>query len=437
MSNSLNGLTRLTIVLSTGVPPNIVEFRQDVPLSDLDIGTNTITISQNIVNQMNKFTLRTNFTVTIETYYSDGLSITESASNYNLIPEPVTTILSMSPINKNFGDSPIALIPLVTTNSSGDFNFISDNPLIATISDGDILNIIGAGTCNIFVLQLALGVYTSAQVNVELVVNPIAPTITTFTITSKNVGASPFTPTYPTSNSSGAFTYTSSNTSVATVHPTTGLITVLNAGTTTITVTQAAAGNYTSGSVQASLVVNPIAPTITTFTITSKNVGASPFTPTYPTSNSSGAFTYTSSNTSVATVHSTTGLITVLNAGTTTVTVTQAAAGNYTSGSVHASLVVNPIAPTYRFNSTNIPSGGTFTIPSKNEESSDFTPTYPTSNSSGAITYTSSNTSVATVNSTTGLINVRNQGTTTIRLSQAAAGNFTSGNVQASLMVQD
>ena len=183
--------------------------------------------------------------------------------------------------------------------------------------------------------------------------------------------------------------------------------------------------------------VNPIAPTITTFTITSKNVGASPFTPTYPTSNSSGAFTYTSSNTSVATVHSTTGLITVLNAGTTTVTVTQAAAGNYTSGSVQASLVVNPIAPTYRFNSTNIPSGGTFTIPSKNEESSDFTPTYPTSNSSGAITYTSSNTSVATVNSTTGLINVRNQGTTTIRLSQAAAGNFTSGNVQASLMVQD
>jgi len=341
----------------------------------------------------------------------------------------------MSSINKNFGDSPIALIPLVTTNSSGDFNFISDNPLIATISDGDILTFNGVGTCNIFVLQLALGVYTSAQVNVELVVNPIAPTFDNFTINPQKFGALPFTPRYPISSSSGAFTYTSSNTSVATVNFTTGLITVLNVGTTTITVTQAAAGNDTSGSVQALLVVNPIAPTITTFTIASKNVGASPFTPAYPISNSSGAFTYTSSNTSVATVNSTTGLITVLNAGTTTITVTQAAAGNYTSGSVQASLVVNPIAPTYRFNSTNIPSGGTFTIPSKNENSSDFTPTYPTSNSSGAITYTSSNPSIATVNSTTGLINVKKAGTTTITLTQAAAGNYTSGNVQASLVV--
>ena len=122
-----------------------------------------------------------------------------------------------------------------------------------------------------------------------------------------------------------------------------------NAGTTIITVSQAAAGNYISGYVQASLVVNPIAQTFTfggevittgQFTITSPTAGVITFSPTYPTSNSTGAYSYASSNTNIATVNSTTGAITIKTVGTVNIIVTQAAAGNYISRSVTGYLQV-------------------------------------------------------------------------------------------------
>jgi hypothetical protein len=135
------------------------------------------------------------------------------------------------------------------------------------------------------------------------------------------------------SNSPGAFTYSVVG-STGVVSVSTNVATMLSAGTTTIRATQAAAGGYTSAYVEASVTINPIAPTFSNggvFTIPSKNLGDAPFTPTYLTSNSSGAFTYTSSVPSVASVHPTTGLVTIVSIGTTTIRATQAAAGNYTS----------------------------------------------------------------------------------------------------------
>jgi hypothetical protein len=119
--------------------------------------------------------------------------------------------------------------------------------------------------------------------------------------------------------------------------------TIVGAGTSTITATQAAAGGYTSAYVEAIVTIAPIAPTFSNggvFTISSKNFGDASFTPDYPTSNSSGAFTYTSSAPSVATVNSTTGLVTIVSVGTTTIRATQAAAGGYTSAYVEASFNV-------------------------------------------------------------------------------------------------
>jgi hypothetical protein len=80
------------------------------------------------------------------------------------------------------------------------------------------------------------------------------PTITNFTITSKNAGNPAFTITAPTSNSTGAFTYTSSNPAVATVTGST--ITILSVGNTTIKATQAAAGGYTAGTKSTMFTVN-------------------------------------------------------------------------------------------------------------------------------------------------------------------------------------
>ena len=159
-------------------------------------------------------------------------------------------------------------------------------------------------------------------------------------------GVGTFTLPEPSSDSTspGAFTYSVVG-STGVVSISTNVATMLSAGTTTIRATQAAAGGYTSAYVEASVTINPIAPTFSNgggFTISSKNFGDASFTPAYPTSNSSGAFTYTSSAPSVATVNSITGLVTIVSVGTTTIRATQAAAGGYTSAYVEASVTIAP-----------------------------------------------------------------------------------------------
>ena len=86
------------------------------------------------------------------------------------------------------------------------------------------------------------------------------------------------------------------------------------------------------------------APTITGFSIPAQTLGVSPFNITQPTSNSTGTFTYTSSNTSVATVSG--GVITVVGVGTAIITATQAPSAPYTEGTATTTLVVGYPGPT-------------------------------------------------------------------------------------------
>lgn len=90
----------------------------------------------------------------------------------------------------------------------------------------------------------------------------------------------------------------------------------------------------TSGNDEMSL----IAPTISGFSVPAKVVGDAPFALTPPTSNSAGAFTYTSSNIAVATI--TGNMVTIAGAGTSIIKAAQAANGSYTSGESTANLVV-------------------------------------------------------------------------------------------------
>ncbi len=86
------------------------------------------------------------------------------------------------------------------------------------------------------------------------------------------------------------------------------------------------------------------APTLGTFTVPSKTISSAPFTLTAPTSNSSGTWSFTSSNPNVATISGST--VTIVGAGTSVITATQAAAGAYGSGATTANLVVTgPASP--------------------------------------------------------------------------------------------
>lgn len=98
-----------------------------------------------------------------------------------------------------------------------------------------------------------------------------------------------------------------------------------------------------------------IAPTLGTFSVPTKPAGSSAFALNAPSSNSPGAFSYSSSNPAVATVAG--NIVTITGMGTTTITAHQAASENYLAASVNASFVVGPNAGT-------IVSGGlTWVIP--------------------------------------------------------------------------
>lgn len=83
-----------------------------------------------------------------------------------------------------------------------------------------------------------------------------SPTITGFDDLTKTAYDAAFILQTPTSNGTGAFTYTSSNPSVATISG--NVVTITGPGSTTITATQAADGTYATGTITASLTVNSV-----------------------------------------------------------------------------------------------------------------------------------------------------------------------------------
>ena len=334
------------------------------------------------------------------------------------------TLGAMSAINKNYGDIPFSLTA-PSSNSSGAIIYASNNPAVATIS-GNTVTIVGAGTATITATQAASGNYLSGTATAMLTVASIAPTVGSFTAMNKTFGDAPFTLSPPSSNSSGAFTYTSNNTGVATISG--NMVTLLAAGTTTITALQAASGGYSAASTSTTLTVNAgtptVAPTLSGFSSVSKSFGDPNFSLTQPVSNSAGTISYTSSNPAVATVSGT--VVTIVGLGQSTITATQAALGNYTSGSISSTLTVAGAVP-------SLGALGTSGAINKTYGDIPFTINAPSSNSVGSFTYISNNTSVATVSGST--ITIVGVGTSTITATQAAAGNYVSGSATATLTV--
>ena len=118
---------------------------------------------------------------------------------------------------------------------------------------------------------------------------------------------------------------------------------------------------------------------------------------------SEGAVTYSSTNTSVATVNASTGAVTVISAGSTIITADIVKDGCYTAASTSYTLTVNKTDVTASFNNptTSIQEGQTAT-------------SVVTTNSEGTVTYSSNNTSVATVNASTGQVSAVAPGTARI-----------------------
>jgi hypothetical protein len=228
---------------------------------------------------------------------------------------------------------------------------IENHANITTISNDSFTNVASINTSNITFFNFNANNINALSATWQTIANYyaiknfsplIVPTLSNFSIPSKTLGESSFTITDPSSNSSGSFSYTSSDLLVATISG--NMITIVGGGRSIITATQGATTTYTSASTTTTFNVSQATPTLGTFTIPTKIFGDAHFAITPPSSNSDGSFSYTSSNSLVATISGNT--ITIVGVGSSTITATQEETSNYTSGTIQTTFQVNQSTPT-------------------------------------------------------------------------------------------
>ena len=230
-------------------------------------------------------------------------------------------------------------------------------------------------------------------------------------VTKKTTDA-PFTNKY-TTNSDGKVTYKSSNSAVATIDSA-GKVTIKGAGKTTITASTARSYKYAAQSKTYVLTVNTAAPGISfkyqRITFNTEDAGKRYSNPAI--TNSDGAVTYSSSDTSVISVNQN-GIISPKGKfGSAKITATCAETAKYKAATYSYNIWVKykPIAYFKDATLTKYVTDGVFN-------------NTLTTTTDGTGTFTSSNTSVATV-STDGKVTIKGAGTTTVSVSYAETDKY-------------
>lgn len=354
-------------------------------------------------------------------------------TNYNAAPT-VDQSFVVAPANQTItftlatsialDQSPVAL---VATSNGGPVTFSLSNPSTGTVAtlSGSTLTLVNTGTIDVTASAAANANFNAAT--------PVTRTLTvtgqsqTITFDATQLPAKTFSPgqtftiSAATNRTGYLIAFASSDTNVATVAPgtlgadgktTTATVTIVGAGTATITATQAGDANTgTATPIPRTLTVAKAAQTISFGTIAPRVFGDADFTVT-ATASSNLPVAYSSSNTAVATVNSTTGLVHIVGAGSAVITAAQAGNTNYNAAtSVNQTLTVAKAAQTITglANTTKLINAGSFTLGA-------------TASSTLAVTYTSSNSAVATVSGNA--VTIVGLGTTTLTASQAGDANY-------------
>ena len=309
-----------------------------------------------------------------------------------------------------------------TSSSKGSWTFTSSDAAIATVS-GTKVTLLDGGKVTITATQAATAEWLTAKTTMELTITAVTPTLGTFTsitLTIDSIAKVDLTP--PTSNSVGSWTFTSSTPGVATISGVT--LTPLRAGTTTVTAKQSPSGGYSSAKttmVVTVLAADPTVGSLNDITVTQSATSSPSISLVVPTSNSTGAWTLTSSDPKVATVDGNNARI--IAPGKTTITAQQEASAKFgPSKPVTMTLTVKG-TPTY----TALPNL------EKLAGDPDVVIVNPASKSDGAWTYISSDPKIATVSGNS--IKLGDAGLVTITLSQAASAYWVAGMTQFTIRV--
>lgn len=323
-----------------------------------------------------------------------------------------------------------------TLNNPGEqtIAYSSSNEGVATIAEDGSVTLVAAGTTTITAKSEAKSTdilnYEATTVSYTLTVNEegsnlvsaeLAWPATAYSVTMAETFTSPVL----TNPHSLSVTYASSDTEVATIG-TNGTVTIAGVGTTTITATSEKTDTYLAGSAYYTLTVTLADAGLSWSNNTcSATFGEETSFPTL--SNDNGLeVSFASSDEGVATVDSQ-GNPTLVAAGTTYISAYFEGDGTYAETTVTYTLKVSKGTPTLAWNTSS--------YSADIEASSWDFPTLTTDPDGLTVTYASSSTSVATVNSSTGVPSLVATGSTTITATSTATDQYKSATASYTLTV--
>jgi uncharacterized protein YjdB len=327
-------------------------------------------------------------------------------------------------------------IPLRGGSGSGLVSYTSTDHAVATINatTGEIF-ITGAGDAVIHAEKAGDSTYVSAVASLNLTVDRAAQSPLTFAQpeVSKKTTDLPFTNPVTGGSGLGSIVYTSSSPDVATVNHSNGHVTIIGAGSTVITAEKLGDATYMETSATYHLSVSKTEQSDLVFEqpTVARLITAEPFTNTVSGGSGTGNAAYSSSDLEVATVDSETGLVTVTGAGTSTITLEKEGDDRYLSASASFALTVAKVdQAALTFAQQEI-------IKSAIDEP--FMIGLSGGSGTGALSYLSNDTSVATVDGASGEITLVGQGTATVTATKAADERYneTSANLSVQVLVPD
>ncbi len=353
----------------------VATVSQDGVITAVGNGTATITVATEEAYRTAKCTV--NVQVPVEKVTLDRTSVTFSKLG------STTLVATVSP-NNSYNKSVI---------------WESDNPDVAIVNQSGLVTAKGNGQATITVKTADGAKVAKCTVTVKIAV--IGVTLDRTSVTFSKLGSTTLVETVSPSNAyNKAVTWKSSNPSVATVDQK-GVVTSVGNGTTTITVTTVDGNKVAECIVTVKVAVTGV--TLDRASVTFSKLGSTTLVSTVaPNIAYNKAVTWKSSNPSVAIVD-TKGVVTSVGNGTTTITVTTVD-GNKVA---ECTITVKIIPIHIEVNKTSA------TLSGKGNTMTLVATVSPNNAYNKSVTWTSSNTSIATVNSS-GVVTAVGSGTATI-----------------------
>jgi hypothetical protein len=315
--------------------------------------------------------------------------------------------------------------PFTVTPANCNFDFPGTNSNFTVKPNPNLAQ--GTYTGQITISGATYQINTSRVIPIKFVVTkPLQATLTINDFGAKTYTSTKFTPSLNGGSGTGTVTWISSDTTVATVKATSGEVTIAGVGSTTLTATKAGGSTYENAIATRKLTVTRATRTGFALPTTLTKTFADPsFTPVLTDSVGKGTVTWTSSNTTVATVNDSTGLVTILTAGSTLLTATQDADPLYLTSTSTCALTVDKAAQGDFY--INNPATTTYGTPDFDLNTDGGISDIPTQ-------WTGNDDDVATISST-GNVHIKNAGTVKFTATKPTNNNYLQAKAELTLII--